>query len=208
MSENHYKKTSKAPLVILITVLVAVVAAVVCFLIFMNPGKSPQKDETTSTTQQTTAQLSSQGQSDNPNTDSNVQSSQQQTTEQGHTSSESSKPEDIVVPTISGEEQGDHFTASLSPYKAVDTITDNECSLREVFGSSYSGGEISFKSDGTFSDTLSLTSANSGAYAVEGDTIVATYTNDKNIVISVTQWNGDTPSEILINYGGYDVYFS
>lgn len=204
MSEYRYTKTSKKPLIFLIVALVLVVAAIVVVLIFMNSSKNPPKNDVTS---QTVATYETLEQTDAPST---AQSSveQQPATDSQQSSEQSSESEKVVVPTINGEAQGEFFSASFTPYKAVDTLTDSEAGLKEVFGSSYSGGSILFNSDGTFSDTLSLTSANSGAYSVEGDLIVATYTNDKNIMIKVTNWNDKTPAEIIINYGGYDVYFN
>lgn len=204
MSENRYKKNSKAPMIILIVVSIIVVAGIICAIIFLNGNSNPKHPEDlivettivqilTDGTQDT--QYQTEGSSDVENhTHANDQSQQ--------------SSEAVVVPTISGGEQGNYFSASFSPSSAVDTFTDTNCSLKEVFGSSYSGGSISFNSDGTFSDNLSLTGASTGAYAVEGGKIVATYTNDKNYIITVSEWNGDVPAEIIINIGGYDVYFN
>lgn len=113
----------------------------------------------------------------------------------------------IVVPTQQGQESK-YFSASFTPTKAVDTSTDEKCSLREVFGSSYSGGSLVFYDNGTFADNLLATSENSGGYAISGDTLYATYSNDKNMKITVTSWSDSEPAEIIVNYGGYDVYFS
>ncbi|MCD8026122.1 MAG: hypothetical protein LUF33_04110 [Clostridiales bacterium] len=55
---------------------------------------------------------------------------------------------------------------------------------------------------------MGASSVDSGSYVIKDDTITATYTNDKNMSITVTQWNGDTPTQFIVNYGGYDVYFS
>lgn len=208
MAANHYKKTSKAPLIILISVLIFVVAAIIFVLIFVSSGNNTKP---VSTTQKTTSSAAATAQSvqNIPSEVADVTDYIADTTkEQGYTSEQSSRTDNIIVPTISGEAQGEYFTYSFSPYKAVDTVTESECSLKEVFGSSYSGGTISFKEDGTFSDSLSLTSANAGAYAVEGDSIVATYTNDKNMIISIIKRDGDIPVEISINYGGYEVFLS
>ena len=45
------------------------------------------------------------------------------------------------------------------------------------------------------------------AYIVEGDSVVITYSNDKNVIAAVTKWNGDVPAEITVNYGGIIVSF-
>lgn len=200
MSEYRYKKSSKAPIIIFIVAVVAVIAAVICVIVFSNGNSKPQQK--TESTVQSTVTSAQQTTAENQQSDLTTEPQQQNTT-----APQQSDNEKIVVPTISGEEQGDYFNTTLAPVRAVDTYTDSECTLKEVFGSSFSGGVFTFNSDGTFSESLSLTLANSGAYAVEGDKIVVTYTNDKNIVITVTEWDGDTPAEIVINYGGYDVYF-
>lgn len=204
MSENRYKKGSKAPMIILIVVSIIVVAGIICAIIFLN-GNTNQKQPEDLITDTTIVEIPAD----------NTQDTQPQTEGSSdvenhtHANEQSQQPsEAVVVPTINGGEQGEYFSASFSPSSAVDTFTDTNCSLKEVFGSSYSGGSITFNSDGTLSDNLSLTGASSGAYAVEGDKIVATYTNDKNYIITVTKWNGDVPAEIIINYGGYDVYFN
>lgn len=66
---------------------------------------------------------------------------------------------------------------------------------------------ITFNSDGTFRDGLTSSSANSGAYIVEDNTITATYTNDKNILVTINSWEDDTPSDFTVHYNGCDVYF-
>lgn len=48
----------------------------------------------------------------------------------------------------------------------------------------------------------------SGAYVVEGEDISATYSNDKNMQISVNEWENGAPKDFVVNYGGYDVYFA
>lgn len=207
MSEPRYAKDkkSKAPLIILIIVLVLVAAAVVGVIIYMNSGKlQPQTNETTQP--QTTEQQSSIS-------EQSPQAEQPQHTEQSTTAQQSSAvssdAESIVVPTVSDEEQGEMFNATFTPSYAVDSLTGEDATLKDVFGTSYTGGAYTFNSDGTFSESISLTSDYSGAYSVQGDNIVLTYTNDKNIIFTVTKWNGSEPEELLLkDYGGYDVYFS
>ena len=70
--------------------------------------------------------------------------------------------------------------------------------MRDLFGSAYSGGGFTFNEDGTFIDGITSASANSGAYIVEGDSVVITYSNDKNVIAAVTKWNGDVPAEITV----------
>ena len=180
MAGRHSAKTSKKPIVIICIVTAVIIIGVICAVIFFNSGSKPAN--TTSTTTQLTTQSET-------------------------FAGETSEVSKVVVPTQGGQEVS-YFNATYVPYKAVDSSTNEECTLREVFGSAFSQGVITFNSDGTFTDSVTSSSANSGAYAVEGDKIVATYTNDKNMSVKVASWEGDTPSELIINYGGYDVYFN
>lgn len=204
MSENRYKKSSKAPMIILIVVSVIIVAGIICAVIFLNGNTTP-KDPKDLIEETTILELPTDGAQDTQPQTESIDNTEDHTHENNQPQQSS---EVVVVPTINGGEQGDYFSASFSPSSAIDTFTDTNCSLKEVFGSSYSGGSITFNSDGTLSDNLSLTGASTGAYAVEGDQIVATYANDKNYIITISKWNGDVPAEIIMNIGGYDVYFS
>ena len=199
MAGRHSAKTSKAPIVIVFAIILLIVAVgVVVF--FMNSKNSDisetQPQQLASTEVQATEIKDTQSQIIEEITTIPV------TEEQGVTSAET-VPIDIIVPTQQGAEVS-YFEASYSPVKAVDSSTGNECSLSEVFGSSYSGGAITFYSDGTF---LDLIISSRGAYVVSGETISATYVNDKNMDITVNSWNDNIPSDFIINYGGYDVYF-
>lgn len=204
MAGRHSKKSSKAPVIIICVVAVAVIA-VVCVAIFFFTGKNEKDSEaTTQATTSTQTETTTYTQSAQTNTESG----------NSQTQSETAKPQtadttaqNVVVPTKSGDDVS-YFNATFVPYKAVDTVTGNECSLKEVFGSSYTEGVITFNSDGTFTDSMGASSVNSGAYALEGDTIIATYTNDKNMSVKVNGWEDGAPSELIIDYGGYDVYFN
>lgn len=223
-SDKHSNKGSKklVLIVVLVIIAVAVIAAAVFFAVSIYGGGSSsslfathpsitehQQDTTLATNNEQPSIDKSEAETTDPNnsventTDSKEASDVQTTTEEGQPM-QSSNSESIVVP--GDTEDASYFSATFSPYKAVDSITDEECSLKEVFGSSYGGGSVTFKSDGSFSDSLVISSSNSGAYAVKDSDIVATYSNDKNMDISVSSWNGDTPAEIIINYGGYYVY--
>lgn len=203
MAGRHTAKTSKAPFVIVCILLVAVVA-VIGAIIFMNFFGNSDLPETSSQPVTTIEPITV---SEDTAVASQQTTVQPTTKEQGVTASENEKETiDVAVPTKNGEDIR-YFNASYVPYKAVDSASGTQCSLREVFGSAYAGGVITFNSDGTFTDTLTSSVVDSGAYAVEGDSIVATYTNDKNMSITVNSWDGDSPSDFVINYGGYDVYF-
>lgn len=201
MAGRHSAKSSNSAIKI-ISIIAVIVIVIVCIVIAVNFFTKDEKptDETVVTTQQTTT-INEETTAETESTTSAT------TTEQGVTAEPSAQETQVVVvPTQNGENVS-YFNATYVPYKAIDTVTDTECTLKEVFGSSYAGGVITFNSDGTFSDSLLSSSINKGAYVVEGETISATYENDKNMSISVHGWDGDTPSEFVINYGGYDVYF-
>lgn len=205
MAGRHSAKTSKKPIVIICIVTAVIIIGVICAVIFFNSGSKPA-NTTSTTTQQTTSTVQSTT-VESAQTTLQPTESEQPTTQSETFAGETSEVSKVVVPTQGGQEVS-YFNATYVPYKAVDSSTNEECTLREVFGSAFSQGAITFNSDGTFTDSVTSSSANSGAYAVEGDKIVATYTNDKNMSVKVASWEGDTPSELIINYGGYDVYFN
>lgn len=205
MAGRHSAKTSKKPILIICIVTAVIIIGVICALIFFNSGSKPA-NTTSTTTQQTTSTVQSTS-VESAQTTLQPTESEQPTTQSETFAGETSEVSKVVVPTQGGQEVS-YFNATYVPYKAVDSSTNEECTLREVFGSAFSQGVITFNSDGTFTDSVTSSSANSGAYAVEGDKIVATYTNDKNMSVKVASWEGDTPSELIINYGGYDVYFN
>ena len=205
MAGRHSAKTSKKPILIICIVAAVIIIGVICAVIFFNSGSKPA-NTTSTTTQQTTSTVQSTS-VESAQTTLQPTESEQPTTQSETFAGETSEVSKVVVPTQGGQEVS-YFNATYVPYKAVDSSTNEECTLREVFGSAFSQGVITFNSDGTFTDSVTSSSANSGAYAVEGDKIVATYTNDKNMSVKVASWEGDTPSELIINYGGYDVYFN
>ncbi len=214
MAGRHGRSSSKAPTIIAI-VMVSLVVLLAIFIVIKQFSNTLDGNAGNETTVQTTVSETTETQ---PETEP-------QTTEQGVTIPDSTDVDKVVVPTQSGVD-AKYFNATYVPYKAEDTYGMNddsdldyefdqtsednstEVSLKEVFGSAYSGGVITFNEDGTFTDTLLYSSLNKGSYAVNGDHIVATYVNDKNMDITVNGWDGDTPSELIINYGGYDVFFS
>lgn len=212
MSGRHAANSSKKPLIIVIcaVVLVALIAGAV--ILFMNfSGKNDNSATTVPTSAISTTAVNTdptQNISDSaseptqPAAESGVTS--QEPTEQGFTSDNDSE---IVVPTINGEEQKPKFSATLVPYYAKDENSSEEVSLRDLFGSAYSGGGFTFNEDGTFIDGITNTSANSGAYIVEGNNIIITYSNDKNVIAAVTEWNGNVPKEFTVNFGGITVSF-
>lgn len=206
MAGRHSAKTSKKPIVIICILTALIIIGVICAVIIFNSGSKPANTTSTTSPQQTTSTVQSAS-GESAETTVQPTESEQPTTQSEIFTGETSEVSKVVVPTKSGQEVS-YFNATYVPYKAVDSSTNEECTLREVFGSAFSQGVITFNSDGTFTDSVTSSSVNSGAYAVEGDTIVATYSNDKNMSVKVDSWEGDTPLELIINYGGYDVYFN
>ena len=121
---------------------------------------------------------------------------------------------DINIPTEGGEVT--HFDGVYVPdSNAVDVSTGEKVSMRSLFGSGYSSGAVTFKSDGTFTDTLSMSGTESGAYNVENGKIIATYLPDRQMDITVIEWSDDSSKPfsfyIIYNLGGvaeYKVYFT
>lgn len=226
-SGENSKKGSKKPVIIIISIVLAVVIIVAAVILLIpscsnavknlpfatHPSITERTQATTQPTiseqsttekaEQATTMAEQDTSSQHESTDAEESSDNQKSTEEG-ISMQSSDSESVVVP---GDiDNATYFSATYNPYKAIDSTTGEECSLKEVFGSSYGGGSVTFNSDGSFSDTLTTSSSNKGAYAVKDGTLIATYSNDKNMDVSVSSWNGDAPSEIIINYGGYYVY--
>ena len=214
MSGKHAVKSSKKSLIIIICVVVLVAVIAGAVILFMNlSGKNNNSATTVPTVAASTAANTNSTQNVSDSVSETTQpatksgEASQEPTEQGFTSESSDNDSEIVVPTISGEEQKPKFSATLVPYYAKDENSSEEVSLRDLFGSAYSGGGFTFNEDGTFIDGITNTSANSGAYIVEGDNIIITYSNDKNVIAAVTEWNGNVPKEFTVNFGGITVSF-
>lgn len=212
MDYRYSKKTSKKPIAAIIIIIVVLIAAAVGVYIYFSMNGTNENSEKPNDASTLTSETTLTYQTDAVYSDASSQP--QSETQDNNDSGDSQSAEEtisehnqVVVPT-KGSGEISYFNATYVPYKAVDTITDSECSLREVFGSSFSNGVLTFNSDGTFTDSVISASSNYGEYAVEGTEISATYSNDKNMQIKALGWDGDTPTELVINYGGYDVYFN
>ncbi len=121
--------------------------------------------------------------------------------------------EHIAIPTEGGEIT--YFNATYIPSgEAEDITTGAQVSPREVFGQSFANGTITFNDNGTFVSTLSDAGSESGEYLVENGQIKATYYPDRNMDITVTEWNdaSKTPASFYIIFGeetgGVKVYFT
>ncbi len=213
MAGKHLQKQSNKPLVILIIVAIIVIAAIVAGVIFfMNGGMSMFKGEEQQTTAPAAATTSvipestaaQQEQSETKAEDEKEQSAPTEA-ETGVAPQESKI--DVVVPMDDGVEST-YFNASFIPNgKVEDTTSGQSVTLREAFGQSASDGVLTFNSDGTFRDTLISGEHNQGAYVVQNHIIHATYTNDKNMIIDVVEWDGDTPVRFTVLYGDFLVSF-
>ncbi len=211
MAGKHSQKGSNAPLIILIIVAVVVVAAVVAGVFFLMNGGIPgfgnqEQDPTQVITTPTTA-ISASPSTDNQSA-TTAQNTEAATTAPAETGVSRVEPQiDVQVPTDEGVPVS-YFNATYIPsLTAKDVHTGEEVSLREAFGSNYANSTLTFNSDGTFRDTLTAGEADSGAYVVQGEKIHATYTNDKNMKIEVTEWDNGTPVSFQVIYGDCIVYF-
>ena len=216
MAGKHSQKSSGTPLIILIIVAVAIIGAIVAGVIFlMNGGLSglngKEQEATqvmTSSTEPTAAAGSTAAASTEALTSSDTQKTEQATAASAESGvSRVEQKIDVQVPTDEGVPVS-YFNATYIPgITAKDVYTGEEVSLREAFGSNYANSTLTFNSDGTFRDTLVSGEADSGAYVVQGDKIHATYTNDKNMKIEVTEWDNGTPVSFQVIYGDCIVYF-
>lgn len=213
MAGKHSRKGSNKPLIILIIVAVVVIAAIVAGGIFlMNggiPGMNNQQEATqvmTNPTEATTVAATTAVTSEGQTTASPV--TEAATTAPAETGVSRAEPQiDVQVPTDEGVPVS-YFNATYIPsLTAKDVHTGEEVSLREAFGTNYANSTLTFNSDGTFRDTLTAGEADSGAYVVQGEKIHATYTNDKNMKIEVTEWDNGTPVSFQVIYGDCIVYF-
>ena len=194
------KKKSKAPVIIIIVAAVIVIAAAVFAILFFS-GAFKNKTETQPTTAQTTTVE-----------DNTVQAIHGQVETAAQTSdAESSQAEETTVVIVPTEAEGDitYFSGTYAPNGTViDTFTGQSATLKEIFGNGYNTeGKLTFNEDGTFSDTLPSKEGKNGAYVVQNGKISATYSDDRNMDITVTEWNGGKPASFYVVYAGYNVYF-
>ena len=209
MAGKHMQKKSNAPLVILIIVAVIVIAAVVAGVIFfMNGGMSLFKNEEVTQPAPAATTIAAVPATQGSQTETKADETTQPVTAQAETGVPAEEGKiDVVVPMDEGVEPS-YFDASFIPNgKVDDTMTGQSVTLREVFGQSAADGVLTFNSDGTFHDTLVSGEHNRGAYVVQKDVIHATYTNDKNMIIEVAEWDGGTPVRFTVLYGDFLVYF-
>ena len=215
MAGKHLQKKSNAPLVILIIVAVIVVAAIVAGVIFfmnggmaMFTGEKEQQPTTVAATTSAAAPATALPQEAQAETKAENSAQEQPTAAQAETGVPPQESKiDVVVPMDEGVEPT-YFNASFIPNgKVTDTTNGQSVTLREAFGQSAADGVLTFNSDGTFRDTLISGEHNQGAYVVQNKVIHATYTNDRNMIIEVLEWDDGTPVRFTVLYGDFLVYF-
>ncbi|WP_419563484.1 hypothetical protein [Ruminococcus sp.] len=143
-------------------------------------------------------------------TEETTKQSIQKTTEESTEKEEAAVESTTQAIVVSGAESADknlNFDAEMYPYKAFDNVGKRDASVKEVFGSVYGGEGITFDKNGLFSDNITQSEYNYGAYTVTDGVINMTYSNDKNKSAEIISYKGSVPSEIKIDYVGYDVYF-
>lgn len=190
------EKKSKAPIIIIIIVAVVLIAASVFALVFFNGAfskKDVDNESSVSVTSDEFGTTAAQGMHGQLQPDS-----------------QSSEPTNKVLPPTEEEGEITYFSGSFTPNgKVVDRLTGNKnATLREVFGAGYNAqGGVIFNNDGTFSDNLRPSHNSTGGYVVQNEKVIATYSDDKNMDITVTEWNGNAPKSFYIVYADYEVYF-
>ena len=207
----------KAAVIVIIAVLAAaLIGGGIFFFVNMNSQKDKDKNTPVEiTSAETTAQVSTARQSQTSGTKESEKASQ--TPAQNQTGAQQSAEDsgsqgttaavDIVVPTQEGV-KASYFNATYIPNgEAQDAETGNPVSLREALGAGYSEGAVTFNADGTFTDSLTAAGEMTGKYVVQGEKITATYSDDRNMEITVTEWNDGAPSRFSVNYGGCIVFF-
>ena len=210
-SDEHAEKRPK------ITISLWLFIAIIAFLVLLIIGitfysvqrelNSDNKNNNTTiaATEQTTAAETTQAV-----TEETTEKSIQKTTEESTENEEAAVEPTTQAIVVSGAESADknlNFDAEMYPYKAFDNVGKRDASVKEVFGSVYGGEGITFDKNGLFSDNITQSEYNYGAYTVTDGVINMTYSNDKNKSAEIISYKGNVPSEIKIDYVGYDVYF-
>ena len=199
MKAKHAEKTHK--ITISLWLFIAIIAVLVLLIVgitfySVNRELNAENNSTATATQQVqTTNISTQPTTEQATENAAVETTPEQTTQSIAVSGAESADKDL------------NFDAEMYPYKAFDNEGKRDASLKEVFGSVYGGEGITFDKNGLFSDNITQTEYNFGAYTVTDGVINMTYSNDKNKSAEIISYNGNVPSEIKIDYVGYDVYF-
>lgn len=140
-------------------------------------------------------------------TEQSIQETTEESTEQEETTAVEPTTQAIIVSGAESADKNLNFDAEMYPYKAFDNVGKRDASVKEVFGTVYGGEGITFDKNGLFSDNITQSEYNYGAYTVTDGVINMTYSNDKNKSAEIISYKDNVPSEIKIDYVGYDVYF-
>ena len=100
-------------------------------------------------------------------------------------------------------------STSFKIKRVVDHTNGDECSPREVFGSSYYSLYLNFDSDFNFELYLDMSTeeARHGSYEIYGDTISVVYDDGVGSEYRVLLNDAGGIEYIIVNFGDYDVYF-
>lgn len=222
MSGKHSNAKSNNPVLIIVGIIVAIAIVVLVILFVKNNSKNENKSNSISTTSaESTGIVLSDIDNDIPvqsgeKSDNTINGENKNISanENADTNSEVAEitADAILAPTDSQSETimidtSNTFDVSFKPISATDSETGEECTLQEVFGSSYQGGTFDFNSDGSFNENISLSSANTGTYKLTDDKLLITYINDNNLETVINDWSDNVPSEFTLNIGGYEVLF-
>lgn len=209
MKAKHAAKRPKITISLwLFIAIIAVLVLMIVGITIYSVQKDLKNNDNTATTASVTTVTETTVEA-KQETEQTTQNVEEETTEELQTENTTAEPTtDAIV--VSGAESADkslNFTGDFYPYKAFDNIGKRDASIKEVFGSMYGGEGLSFDENGLFSDNITQSEYNYGAYTVTDGVINMTYSNDKNKTAEVISYNGNVPSEIKIDYVGYDVYF-
>lgn len=209
MKAKHAEKRPK------ITISLWLFIAIIAFLVLLIVGitfysvQRELKADNNSATSDTQVQITKSEETipENTKATTTAETAQQDTQPQKEETTAEPATENIVVSGAENADKNLNFDAEMFPYKAFDNVGKRDASIKEVFGSVYGGEGITFDKNGLFSDNITQTEYNYGAYTVTDGIINMTYSNDKNKSAEIISYSGNVPSEIKINYVGYDVYF-
>lgn len=209
----HAASGSKKKIIIIIVCVIAALGLIAGGIMFwLNSQGNTDTKKTAATTAPTVATTVTAASGDNntkqteaaAETTKSSDNTEETKSQQSHASQ---VVPDIQVPTQEGVDVT-YFNGTYIPNgEAEDDQTGESVSLRDALGSGYSEGTLTFNSDGTFTDTIMSGEVSSGRYVVQNETITATYSDDRNMEITVSSWSNGAPAQFTVNYGGCIVHF-
>lgn len=179
---------SKKPLLVILIIVTAIAffaAGVFVAMTFFNKDKPVNSNPTQPATQATQAAVLPVA------TDASAAPSVAPTSEEPMgTEATPVVSEPIQIPTHGGEIST--FNATYVPGSAVDLASGADVSLRDALGKDFRSSTLTFNEDGTYVCNLGGLGTTVGMYQVEDGVITATDTTDRNMNITVTEWNEET----------------